>query len=243
MTTGTNKARATSTNTVELGEHRMSYATQGSGPSVVLLHGADKRENWSVWTPFLGLSDTYSLIIPDLIGFGASSKPIETPDHVAQAKILHELMDKLSVQRATLIGTSWGGQVALEFAINWPERVENLVLLSSTYDKAQLRPMKKVGRPALIIWAEDDMVAQVKAGYVIRDAIRTARIEVLDAVAKNPHHDFTIAHKLERYRTDVIISVIRDFLSDPKGKVAEPPELEAELRGMAMKDDPDEKRD
>jgi pimeloyl-ACP methyl ester carboxylesterase len=222
---------------VELGEYRVNYATQGSGPNVVLLHGADKREDWSVWTPLLGLSETFSLTMPDMVGFGKSSRPVETPDYVAQAKILHEMLDKLSVSKAVFVGTSWGGQVAVEFAIHWPDRVDALVLISSTYDKSQLRLLKKVRKPSLIIWAEDDLVAQVKAGYLLRDAIGTARIQILDAVAKDPRHDFTIAHKLQRYRTDVIVASIRDFLSNPQAKVAEPPELEPELRGLAMKEE------
>jgi pimeloyl-ACP methyl ester carboxylesterase len=232
---------STSVKSIELGEYRVNYATEGSGPHMVLLHGADKREDWSVWTPLLELAKQYSLIMPDLIGFGKSSRPVETPDYTVQARVLHEMVDKLSVQKAILVGTSWGGQVALEFAINWPERVESMVLISSTYDKGQLSRLKKVGRPALIIWAEDDLVAQVKAGYVLRDAIRTAKIQVLDPVAKNPHYDFTIAHKLERYRKDVILSMIRDFLSDPQGKIAVPPELEPELRGMAMQEEKESK--
>ena len=231
------KRGSAAVSSVELGEYRVSYVSQGKGPSMILLHGSDKREDWSVWTPLLELSDNYSLVMPDLVGFGKSSRPAETPDYVAQAKVLHELVDKLSIQKATLVGTSWGGQVALEFAINWPERVDSMVLISSTYDKSQLPRLKKARRPTLIIWAEDDLVAQVKAGYLLRDAIGTSRIQVLDAVAKNPGHDFTIAHKLERYRTDVIVSGIRDFLSDPENKVVEPPELEAELRGLAMKEE------
>ena len=90
-------------------------------------------------------------------------------------------------------------------------------------------------RPTLIIWAEDDLVAQLKAGYLLRDSIGTSRLEVLGAVAKNPNYDFTIAHKLERYKKDVILSLMRDFLSSPSGKIAEPPELETELRGLATK--------
>jgi pimeloyl-ACP methyl ester carboxylesterase len=234
------KASAT-VKTIELGEYRLNYAVEGSGPYMVMLHGADKREDWSVWTPLMDLSRQYTLVMPDLIGFGASSRPVETPEYGEQARILHEMLDKLSIPKAILVGTSWGGQVALEFAINWPERVESMVLISSTYDKSQLARLKKVGRPALIIWAEDDLVAQVKAGYVLRDAIKTAKIQVLDPVAKNPHFDFTIAHKLERYRKDVILSMIKDFLSDPQGKIAEPPELEPELRGMAMKEEKESK--
>ena len=234
------KASAT-VKTIELGEYRVNYAVEGKGPFMLMLHGADKREDWTVWTPLMELSKEYTLVIPDLIGFGRSSKPAETPAYGEQARVLHEMMDKLSIPKAVLVGTSWGGQVALEFAINWPDRVDSMVLISSTYDKSQLLRLGKARRPSLIIWAEDDLVAQVKAGYALRDAIKTAKIQVLDPVAKNPHFDFTIAHKLERYRKDIILSMIRDFLSDPQGKIAEPPELEPELKGMAMKEDKESK--
>jgi predicted esterase len=165
---------------------------------------------------------------------------VETPDYKVQARVLHEMMERLGVQKAILVGTSWGGQVALEVAINWPQTVDTLVLISSTYDKPQLLRLKTMKRPTLIIWAEDNLVAQLKAGYLLRDSIRTARIEVLGAVAKNPNYDFTIAHKLERYKKDVIISLIRDFLSSPSEKIAEPPELEPELKGLAMKEQKEE---
>ncbi len=224
---------------VELGEYTVNYASEGSGPNMIMLHGGDKREDWSIWQPLISLSKVYSLTIPDLVGFGKSTIPTETPDYVAQARILHEMMDRLAIEKATLVGTSWGGQVALEEAISWPERVENLVLMSCTYDKAQLPKLRKVNKPALIIWAEDDQVAQLKAGYLLRDAIRTAKLEVLPPVAKNPRYNFTIAHKLERYRSEVIVGIITDFLSAPWQKIAEPPEMEPELRGMAMKADKD----
>jgi pimeloyl-ACP methyl ester carboxylesterase len=220
---------------VELGEYRIEYASQGAGPAMIMLHGSDKRENWRVWEPLMTLSSEYSLVIPDLVGFGGSSVSGETPDYKVQARVLHEMMERLGIPRAILVGTGWGGQVALEVAINWSQNVEDLVLISSSYDKAQLPRLDSVRRPTLIIWAEDDLVAQLKAGYVLRDSIKTSRLEVLGDAAKNPRHDFTVAHKLERYRSEEIISLIRGFLSSPSGKVAEPPELEPELKGLAMK--------
>ncbi len=227
--------------TVELGEYRINYASEGTGPAMFLFHGSDKREDWKVWEPLLELSKDFSIVMPDLVGFGRSSIPVETPDYKVQARVLHEMMERLGVQKAILVGTSWGGQVALEVAINWPQSVDSLVLISSTYDKPQLLRLKNMKRPTLIIWAEDNLVAQLKAGYLLRDSIRTARIEVLGAVAKNPNYDFTIAHKLERYKKDAIISLIRDFLSSPSEKIAEPPELEPELKGLAMKEQKEEK--
>lgn len=226
-----------SVKTIELGEYRVSYAAQGAGPTMIMLHGSDKREDWKVWKPLSDLSKQYSLVMPDLVGFGASTVPAETPDHVGQGRVIRELMDRLGVEKAVLVGASWGGQVALEVALESPEKVESLVLISSTYDKGQLPRLRKVNRPALIIWAEDDQVAQVKAAYVLRDALRTAKLEVLPPVAKNPRYDFTVAHKLERYRSEVIVSMILGFLVAPWQRIAEPPELEPELRGMAMKEE------
>ena len=55
--------------------------------------------------------------MPDLVGFGRSTVPVETPDYKVQARVLHEMMDRLGIQKAILVGTSWGGQVALEVAI------------------------------------------------------------------------------------------------------------------------------
>ncbi len=230
------KASAT-VKTVELGEYRVNYASAGTGPTMIMLHGSDKREDWKVWEPLMTLSKDHSLVMPDMVGFGRSTVPVETPDYKVQARVLHEMMDRLGIQRAILVGTSWGGQVALELAMGWPQSVESLILISSTYDKPQLSRLKAMKRPTLIIWAEDNLVAQVKAAYLLRDSIGTSRLEVLGAVAKNPNFDFTIAHKLERYKPDVIISLIRDFLSSPSEKIAEPPELEPELRGLATKEE------
>jgi len=220
---------------VELGEYKVNVATSGSGPAILMVHGEEGRPSWRDWEGFLVLSEGRMVIIPDLVGYGRSSRPSETPDYKAQARIVHELLEVMKVEKATLAGYSWGGQVALEVAINWPETIESLILVASTYDKGQLSKLSKVRKPSLIVWAEDDLVTQLKAGYLLRDAIRTSRLEVLPPVAKDPKHDFTIAHRLLASRKEALLKLFRDFLSSPSGATAEPPELEKELRGMALK--------
>jgi pimeloyl-ACP methyl ester carboxylesterase len=220
---------------VELGEYKVNVASSGNGPAIVMLHGEEKRPNWRDWEGFLVLADKYRVIIPDLVGFGRSSRPVETPDYKAQARIIHELLEVMKVEKAALAGYSWGGQVALEVAIDWPETIESILLVASTYDKSQLSRLSKVRKPSLVIWAEDDLVTQLKAGYLLRDALRTSRLEVLPPVAKDPRHDFTIAHRLLKSRKEELLKLFRAFLSSPSGATAEPPELEKELRGMAMK--------
>ncbi len=221
---------------VDVGEFRLNVGRTGRGERLVMLHGSDPRENWRIWEPMLGVGESYSLIMPDLIGYGRSSRPTETPSYEVQARVVHELLDKLGVETAGLVGSSWGGQVALEMAINWPRSVKSMILIASTYDVSQVPKLTKLKIPTLILWAEDDMITQTKAGYLLRDAIGTSRVEVLDPVAKDPHQDFTIAHKLERYRSDVVREKVLRFLADPENLIAEPPELEPELKGLAMKE-------
>src|ERR1700722_5538900 len=146
---------STTVKTVELGEYRVNYASEGTGPTMIMLHGSDKREDWKVWQPLIALSKQYTLVMPDLVGFGSSTIPAETPDYKVQARVLHEMMEGQGIQKAIFVGTSWGGQVALEVAINWPQSIEELILISSTYDKTQLLKLRAVKKPTLIIWAED----------------------------------------------------------------------------------------
>ena len=232
-------ARAVEEETVDVGEYKVNVASAGSGPAVVMLHGEDRRPSWKDWEGFLGLAGSFRLIIPDLVGFGSSSRPSETPDYRAQARVVHELLDVMKVDKVALVGYSWGGQVALEVAIDWSEQVESLILVASTYDKGQLSKLPKLGKPSLIVWAEDDLVTQLKAGYLLRDALRTSRLEVLPPVAKDPRHDFTFAHRLLTSRTEELLRLFRSFLASPASATAEPPELEKELRGMALKQDTD----
>ncbi len=220
---------------VDVGEYRINYASAGTGEPVVLLHGSDHRESWKVWEPMLSLADTYGVLIPDLVGYGKSSIPDETPDYRAQAHVVKDLMEKLSIRKTDILGTSWGGQVGLEVALEWPEAVRSIVLIASSYDKGQLRHLEKLRKPTLIIYAEDDMVTQLKAGYLLRDAIGTSRLEVLDAVAKDPAHGFTMSHKLERFRPGQVLQLVKLFLSNPEAMISEPPELENELKGMALR--------
>jgi pimeloyl-ACP methyl ester carboxylesterase len=220
---------------VEVGEFKLNLGLAGNGEPLLLLHGSEPGEDWKVWEPMLPLADTYRVVAPDLVGFGKSSKQAETPDYRAQARSVRDLVEKLELGRAALVGGGWGGQVALEYALEWPDEVKAVVLMASSYDKEQLRRLQKLSRPTLIIYAEDDMVTQLKAGYLLRDAIGTSRLEVLDSVAKDPRYDFRISHRLQKFRAPRVLQLVRLFLSNPEAMVAEPPELENELKGMALR--------
>ena len=218
-----------------VGEFSVNFASAGSGAPLFMLHGSGPGESWRVWEPLIGLADSRKLIVPDLLGYGKSSRPAETPDHRAQARTLRDFADKLGFQSLSLMGSGWGGQIALEFALEWPDSVSSMILVASAYDKDQLRRLQKLRKPTLIVYAEDDMVTQLKAGYILRDAIATSRLEVLEPVNRDPTEDFRMSHRLQRFRAPQLLQLARLFLSNPDEMVAEPPEMENELRGMAMR--------
>ncbi|MDE1858134.1 MAG: alpha/beta hydrolase [Thaumarchaeota archaeon] len=220
---------------VAVGEFKVNYATAGSGEPLLLLHGSEPAESWRVWEPLLPLGDARKLILPDLLGHGKSSRPVETPDYKAQARMLRDFADKLGLRSSSLVGGGWGGQVALEFALEWPDSVTSLVLVASSYDQDQLPRLQKLRKPTLIIYAEDDMVTQLKSGYLLRDAIGTSRLEVLDTVARDPRYDFRMSHRLQKFRAPQVLQLTRSFLANPSGMIAEPPEMENELKGQALR--------
>jgi len=220
---------------ISVGEFTVNFATVGNGSPLLLLHGSEPQESWHLWEPVLALADTYRIVAPDLLGYGKSTKPEETPDFRGEAKMLRDFVEKLGIHKLSVMASGWGGQVALELALDWPEGVGSLVLVASSYDKDQLKQLQKLRKPTLIVYAEDDMVTQLKAGYLLRDVIRTSRLEVLGAVARDPKYDFRMSHRLQKFRAPQVLQLARSFLSNPEAMVAEPPEMENELKGRELR--------
>jgi 3-oxoadipate enol-lactonase len=107
----------------------LAHTVSGSGAPVLLLHsGIADRRMWQPQTPALG--HRFTVISPDLRGFGDSPLPPET---YADADDVAELLDHLGVADAAVVGSSMGGRVALELATLHPDRVNSMVLLCPAY--------------------------------------------------------------------------------------------------------------
>jgi pimeloyl-ACP methyl ester carboxylesterase len=120
--------------------HRFSYRRAGTGPLLVLLHGiAGSSATWNDVIP--RLSDRHAVIAPDLLGHGDSSKPCGDYSLGAYANVVRDLLGALGEERGTLVGHSLGGGVALQFAYQFPERCERLVLVSSGGLGRELHPL------------------------------------------------------------------------------------------------------
>lgn len=117
--------------TVRVGARDLLVATAGVGPPLVLLHGggpgASGVANWR--RNIDSLAASYTVVIPDLPGYGGSTKWIDHDDPFGDlAAAVGGLLDELGHERAHLIGNSYGGAAALRLALDRPDRVDRMVL-------------------------------------------------------------------------------------------------------------------
>lgn len=110
--------------------HRRAYVRAGQGPAVLLLHGLGCDH--TTWEPVIdSLAKRYTVIAPDLLGHGLSDKPRADYSVGGYANGMRDLLAVLGVDKATVVGHSFGGGVAMQFGYQFPERTERLVLVAS----------------------------------------------------------------------------------------------------------------
>lgn len=115
---------------VRLHGHRITYRTAGTGPVLLLVHGiAGSSATWDDVLPWL--AERYCVVAPDLLGHGGSAKPRGDYSLGAYASGIRDLLGVLGHERASVVGHSLGGGVVMQFAYQFPERCERLVLVSS----------------------------------------------------------------------------------------------------------------
>ena len=119
--------------TIDTGEAVINLVVGGSGPPLLLLHGHPQTHvMWHRVAP--RLAEHYTVVAPDLRGYGDSSKPRSTPDHEpyskrAMARDQVAVMRALGFDRFRVAGHDRGGRVAYRMALDHPERVERLAVL------------------------------------------------------------------------------------------------------------------
>jgi pimeloyl-ACP methyl ester carboxylesterase len=121
---------------------RLHYQEAGSptAPALLLLHGF--CSSTLVWSKvFLDLAEAgFRVIVPDLLGFGYSGKPRNGEYTIAgQARRIIRLLDYLKIESAVIVGSSYGGAVAATCALDYPERVERLVLVAPVNNNRPLQ--------------------------------------------------------------------------------------------------------
>jgi haloacetate dehalogenase len=107
---------------------RLHYARDGAGPLLLLLHGWP--QTWYCWRYVIPrLSGRFSVVAPDLRGYGLSDKPPTGYDKRTMAADLRALAQHLGHERVVLVGHDRGARVAHRYALDYPQQVEQLILL------------------------------------------------------------------------------------------------------------------
>ena len=110
--------------------HDVAYRQAGEGPLLVMIHGIAGSSG--TWVPVMPLlAERYTVIAPDLLGHGESAKPRGDYSLGAYASGVRDLLGVLGHERATVVGHSLGGGVAMQFAYQFPQMAERLVLVCS----------------------------------------------------------------------------------------------------------------
>jgi pimeloyl-ACP methyl ester carboxylesterase len=125
---------------IELHGRRVIYRVAGSGPPVVLIHGMlNSSSHWRAVA--LNLARDHTVIAPDLIGHGDSAAPRGDYSLGAHASSIRDLLAAIGIDRASIVGHSLGGGVAMQFFYQFPQRTERLVLVSSGGLGHEVSPM------------------------------------------------------------------------------------------------------
>lgn len=183
------------TGTVPVGSfgHKLYSEVQGSGDPVVLIHGLtlDLRE-WDAQVD--ALAEKYQVIRYDVVGHGRSSGMSSAlPDgSVRDWDHVRDLLDELGVDKAHVVGLSMGGEIALNFALEYPERVQTLTPMDARLPGYDLPSDSGLGQrfntyvnasgsqgvqAALPLWAADPLFAPAMANPDVRPKLKEIVVE------------------------------------------------------------------
>ena len=123
--------------------YRRAVRMAGDGPTLLLLHGiGDDSSTWAEIIPHL--ASTHTVIAPDLLGHGRSDKPRADYSVAAYANGMRDLLAALGVARVTILGHSLGGGVAAQFAYQFPQMVDRLILVSAGGVAKEVHPLLRL---------------------------------------------------------------------------------------------------
>ncbi|WP_336828245.1 alpha/beta hydrolase [Sphingobacterium multivorum] len=226
---------------VHLKDSKVYYEVYGTGKPIVLLHGAFMTisTNWSQLIP--ELSKNRKVIAIELQGHGHSPYSDRKFDHAILAADVAKVMDYLKIEHAAVLGYSFGGAVAYQFAIQYPKRLDELVIISATYkskgwmpeinkafqnmkpalfENSPMQQAYEAGAPDKTKWTKflEQMISLAQQPYDLGDAnIAKISSPVLLIAGDNDGLD-----KIELVKTYQLLggAVVDDFGQMPKSQLA-----------------------
>jgi pimeloyl-ACP methyl ester carboxylesterase len=160
---------------------KISYTDTGKGTTVVLLHGF--LENKTMWDSFVPeLSKRNRIITIDLLGHGETESLGYIQTMEENADVVHEVLSKLRIKKAILVGHSMGGYVALAFAELYPEKMKGLILLNSTSKEDSPERKKNRTRAITAVKKDYETFIRLSIANLFSEENREILIKEIEAV-------------------------------------------------------------
>lgn len=177
--------------TVRVGQRAIHVAEAGEGPPLIMLHGggpgASGMSNFA--RNVEALAREFRVIVPDLPGYGRSTKGIDKRDSFGDlAGAMRGLMDAMGLARAHFAGNSLGGAAALRLALESPARIDRLVLMGAGGIGAT-RALPTRGLNLLLNYYKGDGPSREKIAHFIRNYLVAPGTPVDDAVIEARFQD------------------------------------------------------
>jgi pimeloyl-ACP methyl ester carboxylesterase len=155
---------------------RLHFVIKGAGRPVVLIHGnPGSSQDWT--RLFAPLAAHYEVIAFDRPGHGRSQRPkLGDATVEVQARLLHDALKQLHVERPIVVGHSWGGALALVYAINYPKEVAGVVLVAPAVYESQDLGSLVTNLPAVPILGDavNSVFTPLFGGSVVRSELKKA---------------------------------------------------------------------
>ncbi len=197
-----NKLLPYQSNYISVAGYKMHYLDEGIGPVVLLLHG---NPTWCFYYRNLleRLKSEFRVIVPDFIGMGLSERP-KNAHFRASKRIDHidEFVEKLGLNKYSLVMHDWGGSIGTGHAVRFPERIEKLVYLNTTLTETESLPL-------LIKTAASPIIGK----YLTRSSKRFLKFTTKLGVAKKLPKDVVKGYYYP-YKTRNSRNAIWDFVAD-----------------------------
>ena len=196
--------------------HKRAFVKVGTGPALLLLHGLGCDH--TTWQPVIAaLSRRYTVIAPDLLGHGKSDKPRADYSVGGYANGMRDLLTVLGIDKVTVVGHSFGGGVAMQFAYQFPERTERLVLVAPGGIGREVTPaIRAISLPgfqlAMAVATMPGLLQASKLGLRTLSATGLPLVRDLDEVAD------IVQHLSDRRARAAITHVVRAVV-DWRGQV------------------------
>jgi epoxide hydrolase 4 len=207
---------------------RIHYAASGKGPLVVMIHGyPDYSGSWDLLRPVL--DDAYRVVAINTRGYNLSDKPegvanYEMPKLIAD---VDAVIRAEGYEKATVLGHDWGGSIAWMFAFYYPQRLENLIVLSTPHPALFMREMRtnpaqqassQYARNFQKEGSEATMTAEGLARRVTDPAMKAKYIEAF----KRSSFSAMMNYYRANYPKTVGPDAVRPFMPDPVPQIEVP---------------------